>query len=395
MDAGLSKLAGELAAAILPPPARRRRARNRTMIERLATRAADATSHCSIASLRSDRGLLAGRCRRRPATRAAWQPGPGGPRWSVPLPDGRWIVARAPPRFRNPFIGLIFFLGAHRAGGRALRLSGRARPDAAAGAPADRRRNARRRQTVGAREGRRPRRGGAPRNEFQCRRRRASRTWSMRIACCWPTPRMNCARRWRASGSGSSFSRRRRPKAQGSDLERDIAELDGLLDEILLASRLEVIRRCSARMSTCSRSPPRKPRITTRLRRRGRRRHHSRRCAAAAPPDPQPARKRKAPRQAAGARRRAPRRRPGGDRCDRLRPRRSARRPRADLRAVSPARRRVVRRGPWLVALPPDRAAARRRCGRRRARGCAQRLSRDAADQSSLKPYSGTLPELP
>jgi signal transduction histidine kinase len=36
---------------------------------------------------------------------------PGGPpAWAVPLPDGRWIVARAPPRDRHPAIGLILVL---------------------------------------------------------------------------------------------------------------------------------------------------------------------------------------------------------------------------------------------------------------------------------------------
>ena len=66
----------------------------------------------------------------------------------------------------------------HRARRRARRLSGRARPDAAARAAAGRRRDARRRQPFGARQGRGQGRGGAARRELQPRRRRASRSWS-------------------------------------------------------------------------------------------------------------------------------------------------------------------------------------------------------------------------
>jgi len=40
-----------------------------------------------------------------------WVYGPLGSAWSFRLPDGRWIVARAPVRHRNPVISLILFLG--------------------------------------------------------------------------------------------------------------------------------------------------------------------------------------------------------------------------------------------------------------------------------------------
>jgi signal transduction histidine kinase len=40
-----------------------------------------------------------------------WVYGPLGSAWSFRLPDGRWIVARAPVRHRNPAISLILFLG--------------------------------------------------------------------------------------------------------------------------------------------------------------------------------------------------------------------------------------------------------------------------------------------
>jgi len=40
-----------------------------------------------------------------------WLHGPGGPAWSFRLPDNRWMVARAQLRHRNPLIGLVLFLG--------------------------------------------------------------------------------------------------------------------------------------------------------------------------------------------------------------------------------------------------------------------------------------------
>ncbi len=40
-----------------------------------------------------------------------WLYGPHGSAWSFRLPDGRWIVARAPVRHRNPAISLVLFLG--------------------------------------------------------------------------------------------------------------------------------------------------------------------------------------------------------------------------------------------------------------------------------------------
>jgi two-component system, OmpR family, sensor histidine kinase RstB len=37
--------------------------------------------------------------------------GPGGPAWSIPLPDGRWLVARAPSRHLPSVLHVIAFLG--------------------------------------------------------------------------------------------------------------------------------------------------------------------------------------------------------------------------------------------------------------------------------------------
>jgi signal transduction histidine kinase len=40
-----------------------------------------------------------------------WIYGRGGPAWAIRLPDARWIVARRPPRQRRPVAGVIAFLG--------------------------------------------------------------------------------------------------------------------------------------------------------------------------------------------------------------------------------------------------------------------------------------------
>jgi signal transduction histidine kinase len=45
-------------------------------------------------------------------TGRGWVYGRGGPAWSIPLPDGRWLVARAPPRHLPSVFHLIAFLGA-------------------------------------------------------------------------------------------------------------------------------------------------------------------------------------------------------------------------------------------------------------------------------------------
>ena len=40
-----------------------------------------------------------------------WIFGRGGPAWAIRLPDARWIVAKPPPRQRRPVAGIIAFLG--------------------------------------------------------------------------------------------------------------------------------------------------------------------------------------------------------------------------------------------------------------------------------------------
>ncbi|HEU0158609.1 MAG TPA: ATP-binding protein [Hyphomicrobiaceae bacterium] len=41
-----------------------------------------------------------------------WVYGRYGPAWAIRLPDGRWVVARPPPRQRRPVLGIVAFLAA-------------------------------------------------------------------------------------------------------------------------------------------------------------------------------------------------------------------------------------------------------------------------------------------
>lgn len=105
------EIAGELVATALPPP-HAPRPMQQEALERLSRRLdVDMTlydrSLRPIASV--GRPLPPPRARHGPG---GWLYGPQGPAWSLPLPDDRVIVVRAPVRHRNPVIGLVFFLGA-------------------------------------------------------------------------------------------------------------------------------------------------------------------------------------------------------------------------------------------------------------------------------------------
>ncbi len=50
----------------------------------------------------------------RPGNRQSggWVYGRNGPAWAIRIPDGRWVVARPPPRQRRPVVGIVVFLAA-------------------------------------------------------------------------------------------------------------------------------------------------------------------------------------------------------------------------------------------------------------------------------------------
>lgn len=103
-------LAGELITAALPP-ADAPPAEQQAAIEALAARLrtditvfdpALAVVASSAEPLRAPSGDSDG----------GWSYGKGGPLWMVPLPDGRWFVARVADSHRNPLLMLVLFLAA-------------------------------------------------------------------------------------------------------------------------------------------------------------------------------------------------------------------------------------------------------------------------------------------
>jgi signal transduction histidine kinase len=104
------ELAGELAGAALPsdaPPQVLQR-----VLERLGGRA-----RIDIALFDKNRALVVkvGKPLPQPTSvgeNGGWLNGRGGPAWTFRLPDGRWLVARMRLQPAGPLLGLIFFLAA-------------------------------------------------------------------------------------------------------------------------------------------------------------------------------------------------------------------------------------------------------------------------------------------
>jgi signal transduction histidine kinase len=238
------EVAGELIAAALPAATASATAQQ-DAIRQLAQRL-----RINLALFDSESRLIASYGDPPPAPhsrRPGWMPGAGA--WAVPLPDGRWIVGRAPPRGRHPAIGLMLLLG-----GIALVIALCAYPVV---------RGLTRRlerlqdgvETLGA--------GNlAARVEVQGRDEVARLAQSFNRSAERIEELVNAHRLLLAHASHEIrtplsrirlgielLSRNPDPKYKAG-LEQDIAELDALVDDILLASRLDMNKTLAEREST-------------------------------------------------------------------------------------------------------------------------------------------------
>jgi two-component system, OmpR family, sensor histidine kinase RstB len=230
-------LAGELAATALAPTDAPPRAQQQA-VERLSRRL-----RADIALFDPDRAPIAEFGRPLPVPRAVgetgWFNSRGGPAWTFRLPDGRWLVARTQLRPAGALFGLIYFLTAMAiaiavfaypvvrgltrrierlqvgvetlgAGNLATRVPVEGRDEVARLAASFNRAAARIEELVGAH-----------------RLLLANASHELRT----PLSRIRLGI--------ELYEAKPDPKTK-ADLARDIAELDDLIEEILLASRLDV-----------------------------------------------------------------------------------------------------------------------------------------------------------
>jgi two-component system, OmpR family, sensor histidine kinase RstB len=104
------EMAGELAAAVLPPADAPRQAQQQAVDQFAARLKTD------LALFDEQKNLIAAAGKPLPPPPVAregggWIYGPGGPAWSLRLPDRRWVVTRAQLGHRHPAVGLVLFLG--------------------------------------------------------------------------------------------------------------------------------------------------------------------------------------------------------------------------------------------------------------------------------------------
>lgn len=232
------EMAGELAAAALPPP------EAPVEVQRQAIQQLGSRLRTDLALYDADHLLVAAAGQALPPPRhretGAWLHGPGGPAWAVALPDGRWLVARAPGWHHHPALGLVLFLGtialavaigAHPiarrltrrlerlqagvtalgAGDLSTRVKVEGRDEVAALAESFNRAAARIEELVAAHK-----------------MLLANASHELRT----PLSRIRL---------GVELLRQSPDPAREAELARDIAELDRLIDEILLMSRLDAV----------------------------------------------------------------------------------------------------------------------------------------------------------
>jgi len=231
------EMAGELAAALLPPAGVGDAAQQQA-VEGLHQRL---KIDLALFDARLRRVAAAGRPLPPPRREVGgWLYGRGGPAWAIRLPDERWIVARAPGRHRPSVLGIVAFLG-----GIALAVAICAYPLV--------RRLTRRLERLqagveslgagdlGARvtvEGRdEVARLAESFNRAAARIEELVGSHKLLLA--------NASHELRTPLSrirlGIELVKETADPKRSAELERDIAELDALIDEILLSSRLDAV----------------------------------------------------------------------------------------------------------------------------------------------------------
>jgi signal transduction histidine kinase len=232
------ELAGELVGSALPPASAPQDEQQRAIAQLSRRLGVD------VALFDASRRLIAQAGRPLPpppphGQTGAFIFGPGGPAWAAQLPDGRWIVARAPPRHRHPALGLVLVLG-----GVALAVGLCAYP-VVRGLTRRLERLQHGVETLGAGH-------LSARVKVEGRDEVARLAESFNNAAGRIEELVNAHRLLLANASHElrtplsrlrlavELYRKTGDAKYKADLERDIAELDALVDEILLASRLDI-----------------------------------------------------------------------------------------------------------------------------------------------------------
>ena len=255
------ELVGEIIAPALPPADADDATQQRTL-DRVHDRL-----KIDLALFDKDRRLIAAAGGRLPTPSrretGGWIIGRGGPAWAIRLPDDRWLVARTRGRRWHPLLGFIAFLGGIAlavaicayplvrrltrrlerlqagveqlgAGDLAARVSVEGRDEVAMLAESFNRAATRIEDLVG-----------------QHKLLLANASHELRT----PLSRIRL---------GVELLKGAADPKRKADLERDIAELDALIDEILLSSRLDAARGLDRREEIdLRRWPQRKPRATS------------------------------------------------------------------------------------------------------------------------------------
>jgi signal transduction histidine kinase len=234
------EVAGELAAIALAPP------EAPADVQRDALRELAGRLSLDLSLFSSDRLPTAAAGRPLPAPpegrdESGWMYGRGGPTWAIALPDGRWLVARAPRRHhRHPAYGIVLSLGAI-----ALIVALFAYPVV--------RGLTRRLERLQAGVEKLGQGDLAARVEVQGRDEVARLAQSFnaaagRIEALVTAHKMllaNASHELRTPLSrirlGLELIKQKPDPAREVALERDIAELDALIEEVLLASRLDAV----------------------------------------------------------------------------------------------------------------------------------------------------------